>query len=111
MAVATPPPETLATELPQGDPSVESFKDVRPKVDGHTIHTLQVNFGGGVDLNPSITVDREFFRILKLGTRLTLSIDCEVTAKGPRLKRDKDGVAEVIDTAKLTIDSFDIRPR
>jgi hypothetical protein len=111
MAVATSPPETLASELPKGDPSRESFKDVRPKVDGHTIDTLQVSFGGGVDLNPSITVDREFFKGLKLGARLTLQIECEVTAKGPKLKRDKDGVAEVIDTARLTIDSFDIRPR
>lgn len=99
---------TLEQELPTTDPSRESFRDVRPQADGHTVETLHIAFGGGVDLDPIIQVDREFFAALKLGMRVTLTVECEVAAKGPRLQRDKDGVAHTTDTAKLRIDSFDI---
>jgi hypothetical protein len=103
-----PAPATLEQELPKSDPSRESFKDVRPKADGHTVETLHIAFGGGVDLDPVLHVDREFFAALRLGIRITLTVECEVAAKGPRLQRDKDGIAHTTDIAKLRIESFDI---
>lgn len=80
-----------------------------PKLDGHRADTIKVAFAGGVEVDVMVGPDLDYFKSLKLGQEIELTVSA-IVAKSTwsyRIADEESGEEQVVHTVGLKVVSYE----